>query len=315
MRHEAIVPSTAGSVVEPGPAAAAEIDGVVREATTVRADLGLELAATWHRGERRDRGVVVVAPGVAVPASRMWPLADDLAAHGWEALTFDYAGMGASLVGHARDRREDRLSDWGSRDLDALLRTAIAVADGRPVTLVGHSAGAWLLGFTEAAAELDAVVALASMSGYWGNHKRSARPALLAYWYALFPVLTRTLGYVPGRLGLGMDLPGGVAAQWTRWNRRPDFYPGDPDVADQRHMDALTAPVLDLLASDDEWATMPAAEAMWSAFTNADVTYRVVTPRDAGVDRIGHVGLMDDRLRTTVWPQVHAWLEGRRRVA
>lgn len=293
--------------VRPAPEAMAPATrpAIHREPTALPVDVAFKLPATWHHPTGAVRGVAVVAPGVAVPARTMHGLADALAEAGWKALSFDFPSIGASDL-HPKDV-PGGMAEWGSRDLDTALRVAAYEADELPVVLVGHSAGAWLVGLTEMADRVDAVLAIASMSGYWRNLKASARPQMLAGFYAVLPLANRLLGYVPGWMALKEDAPGGALAQWARWCRRPGFFFDAPEV--ELHADALEAPVRVLLPTDDEWATEAACRGVWERFPSADVEYVSVSPDDHGGRRIGHVGLLRDRFADTVWADSIAWLE------
>ncbi len=265
---------------------------------------GVQLAATWHEPERPSRGVAVVAPGVAVPARVLGDLADALAAAGWTALRFDFPGVGNS----PDDARAvpGAMVEWGTRDLTTVLRTARARAGSAPVALVGHSAGAWLLGLTEDPGDVDAVVAIASMSGAWRGLKRSAWPQLVPAMYLAIPLLTRLTGHLPGWAGLAEDAPGGAMRQWASWCRRPGFFFDDPSVTTR--YEEVTAPTRVLLATDDAWATLGSSRAVWDR-TTGPTEYVLVDPADHGGRAIGHVGLLRERFSDTVWADAIAWLD------
>lgn len=278
---------------------------ISHQATTLDTGTSVHLAAVWHEPAGPSRGVAVVAPGVAVPARVMGDLADTLAAAGWTALRFDFPGVGDSPDA-ARDVPGDMV-DWATRDLDTALATARERAGDDPVVLVGHSAGAWLLGLAQRAADVDAVLALASMSGSWRGLKRAAWPQLVPAMYVAIPLLTRLTGVLPAWAGLGADAPGGAMRQWASWCRRPRFFLDDPAVT--THLGDITAPARVVLATDDEWATLASSRAIWDR-TAGDVEYVVVDPADHGGAAIGHLGLLRDRFAASVWADAVTWLDG-----
>lgn len=265
------------------------------------------LLGAWHdpRGEVEVKGVAVLAPGVAVPARVTAPLADALAARGWRTLRIEFHGVGSSPL----DPRQvpGGMAEWGSRDLDAALRTAAvdARAAGLPLVLVGHSAGAWLISLTTMAEEVDAVLALASMSGYWGDLKRAAWPRMLPAFFGLIPVVTRVLGYVPAWAGLGEDAPGTALREWAMWCRHPDFLFSRPELATSMHR--LTAPVRVLLPLDDEWATEASVRAVWDRAAGP-VEVVMVDPAAHG-GRIGHLGLLREHIAAGLWQEQISWLD------
>lgn len=280
---------------------------VIDRTVTIATSAG-PLLGTWHLPEGDPIGVAVVAPGVAVPARVLAPLADRLADRGWRALRFDFHGVGSSPV-HPRDV-PGGMAEWGSRDLDAALRLAREVAgegpDRLPVALVGHSAGAWLLAFTPQAADVDGVLAIASMAGYWRNLKRSSWPQMLPAFHGAIPLLTRAFGYLPGWAGLGEDAPGEALRQWASWCRRPGFFADDPTVTSQLHR--LTAPVRVLLPEDDEWATGRAVDALWAgAGSDHEVVEVPASASPSG--RVGHLGLLREPVAGHLWDEHLRWLE------
>lgn len=278
-------------------------EAVTRTETRLDTGSGVELAATWHAPHRAPRGVAVVAPGVAVPARVMGGLADALAAAGWAALRFDFPGVGASP-----DRPQDvpgAMVEWATRDLDTVLAVARDRAGDDPVVLVGHSAGAWLLGLSQRSDDVDAVLAIASMSGSWRGLKRSAWPQLLPAMYLAIPLLTRLTGRLPGWSGLGADAPGAAMRQWAAWCRRPRFFLDDPTVTS--HLGEIAAPVRVVLATDDQWATLASSRAVWDR-TVGPTEYVMVDPEDHGGHPIGHIGLLRARFADTVWADALRWL-------
>lgn len=291
----------------PTPPSTAAPSAIERQQFDLATSAEVTLGATWHRPAGPSRGVAIVAPGVAVPARVVEPLGDHLAADGWTALSFDFAGIATSRRGHPRDV-PGGMVEWATRDLAAVIDTARAEAGDLPVVLVGHSAGAWLATLTDRAQHLDAVVAIASMAGWWGDFKRDQLGRMLFAMYAGIPLANLLTGYIPGQLGLGEDAPGEAMAQWASWCRKPGFYNDDPDVT--THFDLLTAPVLAVLPTDDEWATEKACRAIWDRCTaSSSVTLRTVDPEDHGGKRIGHIGLLRDRFADTVWTDLTTWLD------
>lgn len=264
---------------------------------------GVEVTAWWHDASGPARGAAVLAPGVAVPARVLLPLADALTSRAWDVLRLEFPGVGASSV-RPRDSREG-MAAWGAGHLDTAVRAARERARTGPVVVVGHSAGAWLLLLTPAAPEVDAVLAIASMSGSWRLLRRRARPRLLLAFWVVIPLMDALTGTLPGWVGLGVDAPGAALRQWARWCRRPGFVYDDPDVT--THEQLLSAPVRVLLPTDDAWATRAAVDAMWGPAAGGHETVPV-RPEDHGGAPIGHTGLLRSRFAESVWSTQLEWL-------
>src|SRR5690606_32528534 len=117
------------------------------------------------------------------------------------------------------------------------------------------------LGLTSQTAKLSGAMLVASQLGYWRRWPTSEQLKLGLTVHALLPGLATALGYVPGWTGLGEDLPGGVAREWARWCRHPDYLMGYVPEA-RAHFASLRGPVLAWGFTDDWYAPIPAVDAL-----------------------------------------------------
>jgi predicted alpha/beta hydrolase len=271
---------------------------------------GYPLALTVFEPELAERAVpptVVVASATGVRRAYYAPFAAWLATKGTRVVTFDYRGIG--------DSRPDRLSrfgatlvEWGAVDLASVVRfTADSFGGGR-TALVGHSVGGQLLGLLPEAAvsALERVVMVGAQSGdyrLWPAATDRAR--LGALWYAVVPGIASTLGYLPGALGIGEDLPGGVAREWARWCRTPGYMVGGDGGARREGYRRLRAPILAFGFDDDDYAPPAAVSALLALYENAAITRRQVARSEA---KVGHFGFFRDRFRSTLWGEAARFL-------
>jgi predicted alpha/beta hydrolase len=291
----------------PGPG---EPDGQDRQRQThVLARDGYALAASvFEPSDRHIRAVpvVVIASATGVRRGYYAPFARWLAERGARVVTFDYRGIGGS--------RPERLAsfdaslvDWGRLDLAGVVRwAATELADG-PISLVGHSVGGQLVGLLPEPELLRAAVFVASQSGdfrLWPT--LTDRAWLGALWYAVVPGVASTLGYLPGSLGIGEALPGGVARQWARWCRTPGYVIGGEGEARRDGYRRLRAPVLAFGFDDDDYAPPAAVDALLALYENARITRRQVPRSEASV---GHFGFFRERFRRTLWTEAAEFLE------
>jgi predicted alpha/beta hydrolase len=233
---------------------------------------GRRLAATWS-APARPRAVVVVAGATGVPRGYYARFARALAAAGCAVLTFDYRGIGAS-----RDRplRADdaRMEEWGRLDLDAALVEARRRQPRLVQVVVAHSVGGQIVALAPASRDLDAVVFVAAQSGYWRHWRWPWALMVWSLWHVLIPVLTR-IGRFPARLlGMGADLPAGVARQWAFWGRHPQ-YVVDDEGRPRSELEAFAPPILALAPVDDaRFAPEPALAGLLRRYAGAP--HRVV---------------------------------------
>lgn len=276
----------------------------VREtALTIPALDGFPLAASRFDTNGDDGGrVILVSPATGVRRGIYRHLAGFLAERGAVVVTWDWRGTGESRPESLRGFPAS-LRTWGEQDLGGLLRWARESHPGAKVGLIGHSFGGQALGLAPDAVHLDAAVTLAAQSGYLGHWPWRLRAPLIGLWYALMPVLARTLGYFPARrLGFGEDLPRGVALEWARWCRRPRYF---GDWSGHRRFEV---PVLGFSVEDDPIAPRRAVDALHAEFGGA-VTRRYLAPRDLGVRRLGHFEFLRPGVAPALWEEIASWLE------
>jgi predicted alpha/beta hydrolase len=104
---------------------------------------------------RRDRGqgasdalvrpVAIVNAATSVRCRYYFRFAAFLFRHGWDVIVYDYRGIGESRPPTLRGFRATWL-DWGRLDFEAVLSYAAREFEGRPVDVVAHSIGGFVVG-------------------------------------------------------------------------------------------------------------------------------------------------------------------------
>lgn len=271
------------------------------EHTITTAD-GRELAATTVPGTSGD--IVVMAGGVAIRRGFYRDFAAWLSARGPTVITFDYRDIGGSRTVPLR-ASSARMADWGRQDIEAVLQHAATRATGQ-LLYVGHSAGGQLLGLAPSADRIDRIATVATQSGHWRVARPPERYRLWLLWHLVFPTALRVAGYLPGRwLGLGNDLPPGIAADWIRWCRDPAYLFGDPQI-DPREYHRVHAPIRAHLITDDPWASRTAVTDMHRRYARCPVDVVVTAPPHR--HSIGHSGFFRSSTGAEHWPDLASWL-------
>ncbi len=210
------------------------------------------LAASVFEGES---GVVIVNSATGVRRQYYRKFAQYLARHGSTVVTYDYRGIGDSDGERTRFGLKTRMRDWALLDATAVLDWAAQSCRDQPITVIGHSFGGQCLGLLKNNHRISRAVFVGAQSGYWGHFAVRQRFHLCFLWYLAFPLLTPLLGYFPGRrLGLGEDLPAGVALEWARWCRQPNYLMGDLGSQLPDYFGSFEAPILAFKISDDSYA-------------------------------------------------------------
>lgn len=254
-------------------------------------------------------GRVLVNPATGVLARYYHRYARFLAAHGFEALTYDYRGIGLSRPARLRGCRH-RWRDWGELDCDAALRFLHARRPAAPLLVVGHSIGGFLPGLAASGRLIGRMLTMGAQYAWLGDYARERRLGLVLKWHLAMPALTALCGYFPGRrLGWLEDLPAGVANEWSF--RRPRFELSHPPAARAAvlaRMAAVGAPILAVAMRDDEFGTLPALRRALAYYSGAARTIVALSPADYGRGAIGHFQLFHASHADGFWRDTLRWL-------
>lgn len=237
-------------------------------------------------------------------------LASHLVEQGIGVVTYDYRGMGESMLGGEQAARV-RLEHWGREDFPAVLRWLKDRHAPARVTVLGHSVGGQLLGIGPEIREVDALVGVATQSGHWRHWDGLQRAKVFALWYAAVPLLTMGTSRFPSsRLGLGQDIPSGVARQWAEWGRAPEYL-RSPGVGPRpQYHDEVRCRLRTYLIADDHLAPERAVLAWHDWFPNAERELVSLGARNAAGRKIGHFGFFDPEVGAGEWPALAQFIQG-----
>ena len=292
-------------MTEPG------LDDVFSDDITVPAADGYPLAATLFLPRGTKRHAVLINSATAVPRRLYRGFAGYLARRGCAVLTYDYRGTGdsrpatsKSLVGFNAS-----MSDWAAQDITAAVSWMRERYKTLPFAYVGHSFGGQALGLLPNNSKIERALFVAAQAGYWKLMASPERYRVYALLNFVGRPLTRLLGYMPGKAGLGMDLPKDAFLQWTGWVMSPHYLFDDAGLDALQNFPRYRGALRALCMSDDPWATRPAVELLCSGFTSITPEIVTVTPADAGAVRIGHMGFFRPDHRDTLWRGAAEWIE------
>ncbi|HSN56811.1 MAG TPA: alpha/beta fold hydrolase [Candidatus Sulfomarinibacteraceae bacterium] len=280
------------------------MQGLEPEHVTIPARDGYRLAGTLYRAPSGALGTVVINAAVGVPRRFYRHFAAGLAAAGLTALTWDYRGVGGSrpptLRGFAATAH-----DWALLDIPGVIDWAVSELRRDRLFLVGHSFGGQTAGLLDDPWAVDAMVTMSAQSGHWRLQGGAQKLVVLLHAWLSLPLLARVVGFMPmRRLGMGEDLPRGVALEWARWCRDPDYLLGDDSLPLDRYA-TFAAPVLAYSFADDAWGTARSVATMMRAYPKVEL--RHVEPADFGLARIGHLGFFRPGSEA-LWRDAIGWL-------
>ena len=289
------------------------------EPVTIVATDGFRLSAHVYSAAivRRTSTVVVINGGAGIRQRFYEPFAEFLASTGTPVVLYDYRGIGGSrprsLVGFAAS-----VEDWGSKDCAAVINWTTERFAGATLCVVGHSVGTLVTGFVTNGRLIDKMVLIGAHTGYWGDYRKDLRPVMFVAWHLFTPLITRLIGFFPGKaLRVGEDLPTGVALQWAA-RRRPDLWwnvrneRGCRDferIAKLRaRFEAIRAPALGISFTDDAFSTESATQRLAALYSNCAVTQERINPSVLDVRRAGHFAFFRPNVSASQWARVAEWI-------
>jgi predicted alpha/beta hydrolase len=271
---------------------------------------GHPLSAYCYTPAEGLRADVVIGPAMAVPQSFYADFAAYLARHGYRVWTFDYRGMGESRSGPRRACTAN-ISDWVEKDYEALLQHADRMPEGLPLYVLGHSLGGQVAPLLPSRSRIAGLINIAVGSGAPRHNQPKIRRSAALLWYVLTPVLCALFGYFPGaKIGVIGDVPRRAMFQWRSWCLTPDYILTGATGARAAYASA-SYPVLGLTFSDDELLLESGSRMLHEAYSASDVDYRVLSPQQFDLPRIGHFGFFKSNHEKTLWPLVRDWLAQR----
>lgn len=258
--------------------------------------------------------VVVVSAATSVRARYYHRFAAFLAEQGFEAVTYDYRGIGDSRPPRLRGLHAG-WADWGRLDLEAVLQWVLRERPGRALHAVGHSIGGFVIGLAPSARHFRRVFTMGAQFAYWRDYQARRRIPMWLRWHLLMPALTRPFGYFPGRrLGWLEDTPAGVVRDWSGMGPGFEHHLAAADGTRGPELAAafarVTAPLLAVSTRDDPFGTVAAIERLLAYYRGSPRQHLRIAPADIGVAEIGHFAFFHDRFRDSLWPLVAAWLAG-----
>ncbi|WP_169577460.1 alpha/beta hydrolase family protein [Sinimarinibacterium sp. CAU 1509] len=264
------------------------------------------LAATLFEPSRPPQAAVLINSATGVPRGYYRAYAQFLAHRGFAVLCYDYRGIGNSRFHGARNEQLT-MRNWGELDAAAAIDYLGTRYPRRSLLAIAHSVGGQLIGLAANNEQLDAVLCVAAQSGYWRHWPQRLQPVMAAIWHLLVPVAATLSDPLPQRL-LGAELPRGIAREWARWCRHPEFIVDAQGRSLHAGFERYRGRMRFITISDDAFYAPPqAGQALARKYRNAQVELSQLTPAMLGVEAIGHFGYFRNGM-APAWQDSADWL-------
>ena len=259
---------------------------------------GTVLGATLFTPRTPARGTVIIHAATAAPQGYYRRFAQYAAqAIGARVLTYDYRGIGQSKPRSLRGFTAT-LTDWARLDAAAAHAYVRDNFPGEPFAVIGHSFGGQLVGLIDEPRAATGMVMVGAQLAYFRDWPAKDQRKLGFVWKMLVPFSNALFGYMPGRFGLGEDLPRGVAQQWADWCLHPDYLISEHLDARERYA-RFDAPTLFYSFTDDELAPEAAVNHLLRRLRRAPIDHGGSRQRSARRS-IGHFGFFRPRFSATL---------------
>lgn len=280
---------------------------VLAQDTSIAARDGYQLAATVFSPTTTPVRAVLINSATAVPRKIYRGFATYLAEQGCAVLTYDYRGIGGSRPASLRGFQV-RMRDWAALDVAGAIDHMRAVWPRLPLAVVGHSFGGQAVGLAPNNNDISRALFVAAQAGYWRLFHSPEKYRVYAMLRFIGSPIAHTLGYVPGKLGIGEDLPRDVFLEWTGWVMRPRYFFDDPTLDALANFPNYRGALRAICLTDDPWATPAAVDLLCSGFTGTTAKRSDIRPADIGAAKIGHFGFFRPEHRDTLWRDAAQWL-------
>jgi predicted alpha/beta hydrolase len=277
--------------------------------TTIPARDGYPLAATVFTPQRAPKSTVLINAATAVPRKIYRGFASDLAERGFAALTYDYRGIAGSRPPSLRGFPA-RMRDWAALDVAGAIDHMRRVWPAAKLKVVGHSFGGQAVGLVPNNGEISRALLVAAQAGYWRLFRAPEKYRVYLMMRLVGSPIARALGYVPGRLGIGEDVPRDVFLEWTGWVVRQRYFFDDATLTALENFPRYRGKLRAICLTDDPWATTAAVDLLCTGFTGTTPERLDIGPCDVGAKRIGHFGFFRPEHRDTLWRDAADWLAG-----
>lgn len=259
------------------------------ESINFTASDGYVLSGVRYIPTQTIKAKIIVASATGVPQPFYRRFAEYVTQQGYEVLTFDYRGVGASAPKQLKGFEMSYL-DWGSLDLAAAID--FYTEQGLALFMVAHSYGGQALGLASNHDKVTAMYCFGTGAGWAGYMPFKEKFKVSVMWNLIFPPMVALKGYLPwSKLKMGSDLPLGVYQEWRKWCKNPTYFFADPTLhALKAQYAKVKTKIFAVSALDDDWARPASRQAFMQHYAYADMTFVDIRAADYGLKQIGHMG-------------------------
>ena len=269
-----------------------------------------DIGTTLFKPKNSINKSIIISSATGVLQHYYYKFASHFSEIGYTVYTFDYYGIGKSSSNPTKLKQNTiDLKAWGENDQASVINYAKSKNPDHKIIVITHSIGGQILAFNKSISQIDAIITVASQSGYWKHWKGYERFRMLFFWYAMIPGLTPLFGYFPAKkIKLFENLPKQMVYQWQRWGKHKDYMLSEFDF-ENLQLKNYYKHLLSLSFPKDEYASKKSVDWLANKFSNAKIDRRHIIPKDIGIENIGHFGFFRSKFKDSLWKMTHQWIE------
>jgi len=265
----------------------------------IETDNNYPIIATIYN-DKQEHPVLVVASATGVKQSFYRKFSKFISENNITVITFDYQGIGLSLKRKIKEQ-QNNVQDWGSVDLENVIKYAKEKYPNSKISVLGHSIGGQLIGVAKSSPKVHKIILVSAQSGYWKFWKGFERLKMWMNWHVLFPLFIRIFGYMPSKKLSGMEnLPKNVAKQLSNWGRKRDYLFSEipPNLL---YFNQIKSKITAISIENDSFAPKEAVDWLTQKFENAEIKRIHLEPKKYDTKNIGHFGIFKEKFKNNLW--------------
>ena len=275
----------------------------------IKAVDNFELSATLFKSKPISKGIILINAGTCVKRQFYFRLAAYLSKKNYDVLTFDYRGVGDSRPKSLKGFKTS-IRDWANLDIKSAINWMNENYPNQKKYIIAHSMGGQIIGLADNANDVDKIVAINASYGNWKNYNGKSKINTAIFWATVFPISNWWNGYFPAsKYKMGEDWPSGVVKDWWTWSK---YHLAHYKIMDQLNFPQfyhdVKIPILSYIMTDDNMATVKTIPFFKEDYKNADLTVKIVSPKDYQLKSIGHFGYFKEKAQP-IWDETLEWLE------
>lgn len=228
---------------------------------------------------------------------------------GFLCLTWDVRGIGGSRPVRMRGF-EASFEDWAAKDYQGVLQWLRHQYPKRPIAVVGHSIGGAYPGMILDHEGIVGLLTVGTQGAYYKDWHPAIKRKLYFQWHIMMPLLTKLVGYFPGRrLGMLEDIPAGVVRDWHARRKYPTIQEHHAAEGKPSGYHLLKMKMRVIGIADDPIGTPQSIKRFLTMFDNPQLEYLHIAPKDIGADKIGHFDFFRSRFKDSLWQDCLQWLK------